>query len=221
MGDGEVPVLTEVTPPVSPPQSSPTSLSRDASRCSGLSDMRNCRVVSAMGWGPGRSGAYWTLRITRRTEFLGGEENPAFLARFGSNLSFLLVCYIKRRMAWEVPAGCPARLGCKGAAPWPCQAAYTAPCHGRAGLLACNTAVDISIPTLRSSLTHLYSGKHHHPSSILGNISILEIISIPAPAWRTSPSQPIQRTSLSQAQPGGYRHLRPSLEDISVPAPTW
>lgn len=80
--------------PCPPPQSSPTSLSRDASRCSGLSDMRNCRVVSAMGWGPGRSGAYWTLRITKRTEFLGGED--------GERRTQASSC-----LQAALPAGCP------------------------------------------------------------------------------------------------------------------
>lgn len=49
-----------------------TSLSSEASRCKERSDMRKWRVVSALGWGPGCSGAYCTFRITSRTEFLGG-----------------------------------------------------------------------------------------------------------------------------------------------------
>ena len=47
-----------------------TSLSREASRCRDLSDIRKLRVVSTIGWGPGFSGAYWTFLMTRRTEFL-------------------------------------------------------------------------------------------------------------------------------------------------------
>lgn len=38
------------SPPCPPTKSEPpTSLSREASRCRGLSDMRNCLVVSAVG----------------------------------------------------------------------------------------------------------------------------------------------------------------------------
>lgn len=48
-----------------------TSLLRQAFKCSGFLDMKNCQVVSALGWGPGLSGAYCTLRIGRRAEFLG------------------------------------------------------------------------------------------------------------------------------------------------------
>lgn len=51
-----------------------TSLSSDASRCNDRSDIRKCRVVSAVGCGPGFSGAYWTFRMTKRTEFLSEEE---------------------------------------------------------------------------------------------------------------------------------------------------
>lgn len=47
-----------------------TSLSREASRCRGLSDSRKLRLVSTIGCGPGFSGAYWTFRINRCTEFL-------------------------------------------------------------------------------------------------------------------------------------------------------
>lgn len=48
-----------------------TSLLRQAFRCRGLLDMKNCQVVSAQGLGPGFSGANCTLRISRRAEFLG------------------------------------------------------------------------------------------------------------------------------------------------------
>ena len=65
----EAPALGERPPPPAKPEP-PTSLSREASRCKGLSDMRNCLVVSAVGWGPGLSGAYCTFLMTRRTEFL-------------------------------------------------------------------------------------------------------------------------------------------------------
>lgn len=51
-----------------------TSLSREASRCRGLSDIMNCRVVSDLGAGPVFMGANWILRMTRRTEFLWGEK---------------------------------------------------------------------------------------------------------------------------------------------------
>lgn len=51
-----------------------TSLLREAFRCNGLLDMKNCQVVSAQGWGPGFSGAYCTLRISRRAEFLGSSR---------------------------------------------------------------------------------------------------------------------------------------------------
>lgn len=51
-----------------------TSLLRQAFRCRGLLDMKNCQVVSAQGWGPGFSGAYCTLRISRRAEFLGSSR---------------------------------------------------------------------------------------------------------------------------------------------------
>lgn len=53
----EVPTTTEQPPPLAKSKP-PTSLSREASRCKGLSDIRNCLVVSAVGWGPGLSGAY-------------------------------------------------------------------------------------------------------------------------------------------------------------------
>ena len=125
----------------------------------------------------------------------------------------------------------------KGAAPWPCQA----PHHGSTGLLACGAAADVSTPTPGSSLTHPNPGKHLHPSSILGNICILETITSPAPAWRTSPSQgqfgghvhprtslenisnpgPVWRTSPTQDQPGGHLHPRTSLENISIPGLVW
>lgn len=59
-GQGTAPVLT--------------SLSREASRCRGLSDIMNCRVVSALGAGPVFMGANWILRMIRRTEFLRGEK---------------------------------------------------------------------------------------------------------------------------------------------------
>ena len=51
-----------------------TSLLRQAFKCNGLLDMKNCQVVSAQGWGPGFSGAYCTLRISRRAEFLGSSR---------------------------------------------------------------------------------------------------------------------------------------------------
>lgn len=51
-----------------------TSLLRQAFMCRGLLDMKNCQVVSAQGWGPGLSGAYCTLRISRRAEFLGSSR---------------------------------------------------------------------------------------------------------------------------------------------------
>lgn len=51
-----------------------TSLLRQAFKCNGLVDMKNCQVVSAQGWGPGFSGAYCTLRISRRAEFLGSSR---------------------------------------------------------------------------------------------------------------------------------------------------
>lgn len=51
-----------------------TSLSREASRCRGLSDIMNCRVVSDFGAGPVTRGANWILRMMRRTEFLRGEK---------------------------------------------------------------------------------------------------------------------------------------------------
>lgn len=134
-----------------------------------------------------------------------------------SNPSFLLVCWVGRRMSWEVPAGCPARLGCKGTAPRPCQAVCVAPRHGRAGLLAGSAAVDVSIPTPRSSLTHPYPGKHLHLSSTLGNASVLESFSIPAPGWRKA-SVPAPAWGMSPSQPGGHLRPRPSLENISIPA---
>lgn len=51
-----------------------TSLSREASRCRGLSDIMNWRVVSDLGAGPVFMGANWILRMMRRTEFLRGEK---------------------------------------------------------------------------------------------------------------------------------------------------
>lgn len=164
-----------------PPRSSPTSLSRDASRCSGLSDMRNCRVVSAMGWGPGRSGAYWTFRITKRTEFLGGrwqEENPglrlpSFLVHFGVK-SLFSSGLLGQQDSVGGASWMPHSPGLEGAAPRPCQAARVAPR---------SAAVEVSNPSPRSSLTHPCPGKHLHPSSSLGNTSGLESVSIPAPAW--------------------------------------
>lgn len=51
-----------------------TSLLRQAFKCNGFLDMKNCQVVSAQGWGPGCSGAYCTLRISRRAEFLGSSR---------------------------------------------------------------------------------------------------------------------------------------------------
>lgn len=51
-----------------------TSLLRQAFRCNGLLDMKNCHVVSAQGWGPGSSGANCTLRINSRAEFLGSSR---------------------------------------------------------------------------------------------------------------------------------------------------
>lgn len=47
-----------------------TSLSSDTSKWRDLSDIRKLRLVSAIGCGPGFSGAYWTFLITRFTEFL-------------------------------------------------------------------------------------------------------------------------------------------------------
>lgn len=58
----------------------PTCFSNLASICSGLSDMRKSRVVSTQGAGPSFSGAYWTLRIIKRTELLMvGEGNKAHI----------------------------------------------------------------------------------------------------------------------------------------------
>lgn len=182
-----------------------------------------------MGWGPGRSGAYWTLRITRRTEFLGGDRERRTRASrclraalpAGCPLSWPILGQIALFFwaagsgeGWckEVPAGCPPRLGCEGAAPRPRQAVRMVTCHGWVGIFAHSAAVGVSIPTPRSSLPHPYPGEHLHPSSTLGNTSIPENISIPGPAWRTS---------LSQPQPGEHLQPRSSLENISVPAPAW
>lgn len=129
-----------------------------------MSDMRNCRVVSAMGWGPGLSGAYWTLRITRRTEFLEEDSERrtqaahrlhSFLAHSGSNPSFLLVCWV-RRMPWKVLSGCPP------------------------GLQVGSPVAGPGCP--RQLLGSLHSGGYLHPSP--------KMFSDPSLPWRTPPSQP-------------------------------
>lgn len=72
----------------------PTSLSREASRCRGLSDIMNCRVVSDFGAGPVFMGANWILRMTRRTEFLQGKKLSSPAPRQGRVNTSVGTCWL-------------------------------------------------------------------------------------------------------------------------------
>lgn len=123
-GQGTAPVLT--------------SLSREASRCRGLSDIMNCRVVSALGAGPVFMGANWILRMIRRTEFLRGEKpslpgtpthrgTDTGLVFGGIPVPLVTPCNLQpafrvgRAQAWDQhPSyGQSAQCKCATAQPWP------------------------------------------------------------------------------------------------------
>lgn len=74
-----------------------TSLSREASRWRERSDIRKLRVVSTIGCGPGFSGAYCTLRITSRTEFLHKRKHTSRARQSYhykiQNLTYKQTCY--------------------------------------------------------------------------------------------------------------------------------
>lgn len=96
----------------------------------------------------------------QREENSGCPQATLFLGPFWVKFLFSSVCWV-RRMPQKVLSGCPPEL--QGESPMPGQVAHSkcwAPC----------TVVDIL--ATRRSLTHLYLGKHLHPSPILGDNSI-------------------------------------------------
>lgn len=77
-----------------------TSLSSEASRWRERSDIRKLRVVSTIGWGPGFSGAYWTFRMTNRTEFLLERYNFSGQMRFHCKKNVHIKCIEIRYRLW-------------------------------------------------------------------------------------------------------------------------
>lgn len=138
-----------------------------------------------MGWGPGLSGAYWTLRITRRTEFLGEDKRrtqaahrlPSFLTHSGSNPSFLLACWV-RMMLWKLLSGClPELQGESHTARPGCPQQVLGSLHNDGYPTPPKMFSDPSL-SWRTPPSQPHCGKHPHPSPLLEDNSI--------PFWKTS-----------------------------------
>ena len=78
----------------------PTSLSSDASSLKLPGLIMNSLVLSALGCGAGSSGAYVSLRMARRTEFLGSKRKVQSWILAGSCDRFLSMCQLIHLRSW-------------------------------------------------------------------------------------------------------------------------
>lgn len=98
---------------VSAPGQTPlTSLLRQAFRCRGLLDMKNCQVLSEQGLGPGFSGAYCTFRTSRRAEFLGSSRGQHDDTSAWQRQEFCIPMCSHPRSHWQGEAKLSNQPGC-------------------------------------------------------------------------------------------------------------